>query len=171
MSALVNLPPVSPGLTSRPSLSAGGNQFAPGQRQRVAGINLPAFVERSSAAGRPSRMLVSPGLTSRPSLSDRGRLQFRQPRSRVAGINLPAFVERICLLLCKRFFVKGVAGINLPAFVERVYDDSLLKRDPGGVAGINLPAFVERLLCSYGRRLLGRVSPGLTSRPSLSGCR
>ena len=48
--------PVSPGLASRPSLS----EF----RVRVAGIPVPAFVERAL------RVPVSPGFRSRPSLSE-----------------------------------------------------------------------------------------------------
>ena len=61
----------------------------------VAGVNLPAFVERASAIGdRGGDSPVSPGLISRPSLSaaiDRGKPQIA---SGVAGVNLPAFVER-----------------------------------------------------------------------------
>ena len=63
---------------------------------RVAGIHVPAFVERRAArwplAAGPSR--VSPGFTSRPSLSD-DRLEYlRRLHARVAGIHVPAFVER-----------------------------------------------------------------------------
>ena len=39
----------------------------------VAGLNIPAFVERSSTTAFPARWArVSPGLTSRPSLSASG---------------------------------------------------------------------------------------------------
>ena len=40
--------------------------------------------------------------------------------------------------------------------------------DQQGVAGINLPAFVERPAPGQRRTRLRQVSPGLTSRPSLS---
>ena len=61
---------VSPGLTSRPSLSVCHQWRIEGDAERVAGVNLPAFVERAARC-RPGR----------------------PPRS-VAGVNLPAFVER-----------------------------------------------------------------------------
>ena len=62
---------MSPGLTSRPSLSAREAPQGRGGGACVAGINLPAFVERTRAAAVK-----------------------RRPEGCVAGINLPAFVER-----------------------------------------------------------------------------
>ena len=161
---------MSPGLTSRPSLSGSPHQRPPPATRGVAGINLPAFVER-----RPCR---------RPCC----------PRSCVAGINLPAFVERASAaepsasaapvspgLTSRPSLSEGgtapqskeiacVAGINLPAFVERSNLAQVLKKLPC-VAGINLPAFVERPCPDPPRPALQWVSPGLTSRPSLSDCR
>ena len=87
---------MSPGLTSRPSLSACllcsfARIFA-----SVAGINLPAFVER------------------------RRKAFFCVERwTCVAGINLPAFVERSRRITSGAEALGCVAGINLPAFVER----------------------------------------------------
>ena len=154
----------------------------------VAGITVPAFVERLRRVYRqrraPMRPLeVSPGLRSRPSLSGVGaRVSGVGTRARAAGITVPAFVEpglrsRPSLSAYNRVRAgHGVAGITVPAFVERgqcIRDCSL--RRPR-VAGITVPAFVER----SGTRVAGitvpafvdtghlLVSPGLRSRPSLS---
>ena len=111
--------PVSPGLNSRPSLSAGIDHQGSRALDGVAGIKLPAFVERGSTMvritvlvavspglnSRPSLSVVpdqarflncrvSPGLNSRPSLSDGKPSMTGHSLSRVAGIKLPAFVER-----------------------------------------------------------------------------
>ena len=85
----------------------------------------------------------------------------------VAGINLPAFVERRWSPIQIDSLRPCVAGINLPAFVERGRTDCRACIRPS-VAGINLPAFVERRPAYRHLRRLFRVSPGLTSRPSLS---
>ena len=83
---------VSPGLTSRPLLSALGSDGLGGSEARVAGVNLPAFVERTWGWASPLwAPRVSPGLTSRPLLSAPHRLRAREPRAGVAGVNLPAF--------------------------------------------------------------------------------
>ena len=87
----------------------------------------------------------------------------------VAGIHVPAFVERPPAFASATLLTAGVAGIHVPAFVERSRgaDDG---HDGAGrrVAGIHVPAFVERR--SRRSRISGwpRVSPGFTSRPSLS---
>ena len=69
-SALMPLPCVSSGLTSRPSLSAARGCSSRRLVPRVVGINLPTFVERStSPTWTATSKWVSSGLTSRPSLS------------------------------------------------------------------------------------------------------
>ena len=65
------LPAVSPGLRSRPSLSA-----------------------KELEDERQACLRVSPGLRSRPSLSGRHLVHARPRRHRVAGTTVPAFVER-----------------------------------------------------------------------------
>ena len=71
--------------------------MAPKQKRmlRVAGIHVPAFVERTRRRiALSSTSSVSPGFTSRPSLSGERRVaRVRGPRG-VAGIHVPAFVER-----------------------------------------------------------------------------
>ena len=59
-------------------------------------------------------------------------------------------------------------GFHVPAFVERAtgYTRPANRR---GVAGIHVPAFVERLRVRGQTATLPCVSPGFTSRPSLSG--
>ena len=88
---------VSPGLRSRPSLSAG-------------------------TPGRPrgTRCLVSPGLRSRPSLSGLCRPRLRRRHRRcVAGTTVPAFVERTQDTSARPAQAARVAGTTVPAFVER----------------------------------------------------
>ena len=114
--------PVSPGLTSRPSLSAYWYRLGSLADQRVAGVNLPAFVERTSIGGLAGA-------------SSRG----------VAGVNLPAFVERASRAAGASRRWRRVAGVNLPAFVER-RTRFFASSPAAGVAGVNLPAFVERTL-------------------------
>ena len=84
------------------------------------------------------------------------------------GIHVPAFVERLPEAR-RRLRLSGVAGIHVPAFVERVSLAWLEPDDGGGVS----PGFTSRPSLSGvlepGRRVRGRVSPGFTSRPSLSG--
>ena len=61
---------VSPGLRSRPSLSAALDAECGDPRAGVAGTTVPAFVERVAGIELPSEVIeVSPGLRSRPSLS------------------------------------------------------------------------------------------------------
>ena len=134
---------MSPGLTSRPSLSVAA--------RRRNGL-------------QPGR--VSPGLTSRPSLSGLRPSGRQDLLPGVAGINLPAFVER-SPARWRDGRRPRVAGINLPAFVERGLC-SIGRARPSRVAGINLPAFVERPPPPPSPSSARRVSPGLTSRPSLS---
>ena len=111
---------VSPGFTSRPSLSGQDGGDLPGARPGVAGIHVPAFVERPSS-------------------------QRRRPHvTCVAGIHVPAFVERSCRPT-RAQVGPGVAGIHVPAFVERVSTSARARRPAVSVAGIHVPAFVERV--------------------------
>ena len=111
---------VSPGFTSRPSLSALGNRRLGVHQARVAGIHVPAFVERtmtSMVTGCTRR--VSPGFTSRPSLSVQSSRSNFNTSNRVS----PGFTSRPSLSgqVRPRHPPKGlgVAGIHVPAFVER----------------------------------------------------
>ena len=86
---------VSPGLISRPSLSVGVGVEDGGLDWRVS----PGLISRPSLSEAPPRRIprilhVSPGLISRPSLSDLDRRDHAGVQRRVAGVNLPAFVER-----------------------------------------------------------------------------
>ena len=146
-------------------------EIAGASESGVAGIRLPAFVERSTrTTPTVTRSPVSPGLDSRPSLSvrakghDAGRVAVRvspgldsrpslsaalvRPevvrQARVAGIRLPAFVERGMSRGAVTRGAEGVAGIRLPAFVERTGSPASRTSCSPGVAGIRLPAFVER---------------------------
>ena len=137
---------VSPGLRSRPSLSDAPARRSPQQPAGVAGITVPAFVERVTK----SAMRMS-------------------GRSGVAGITVPAFVERGARALTKSLLTRCVAGITVPAFVERTM------RTMRAVAGyVVSPGLRSRpSLSDVPHRQawipLLRVSPGLRSRPSLSG--
>ena len=174
---------VSPGFTSRPSLSGVHTRITVGRRRLPVS---PGFTSRPSLSaghgiGRYKRVVptlgVSPGFTSRPSLSEgtsKGH-QWPLPGSRVAGIHVPAFVERSrgsSALDTKAGAPERVAGIHVPAFVERLGCRGAWLRLAAlpCVAGIHVPAFVERFngpgsATAYKWDL---VSPGFTSRPSLS---
>ena len=87
---------VSPGFTSRPSLSA-LRDARPAARTGsvgVAGIHVPAFVERRQMydAGDTATWPVSPGFTSRPSLSVRSDARCGLPES-VVRVS-PGFTSR-----------------------------------------------------------------------------
>ena len=71
-------------------------------------------------------------------------------------------------ILC---WVRRVAGITVPAFVERGTAFVDFRGHWRCVAGITVPAFVERVMCKGDQRTVAEVSPGLRSRPSLSGSR
>ena len=162
---------MSPGFTSRPSLSVRTRRALRRSKRRVAGIHVPAFVERAAGrararsgghvspgfTSRPSLSVavmvgpdldlpVSPGFTSRPSLSEPGLSRRRDGRPRVAGIHVPAFVERCRRLTPAHCGRPRVAGIHVPAFVERRATPVTTYAAPG-VAGIHVPAFVERRSC------------------------
>ena len=111
---------------------------------RVAGIKLPAFVERS------------PSDTS-----------ARRARARVAGIKLPASVERASWPLTAAVGKCCVAGIKLPAFVERSLQPGAAPRTPVSPGLNSRPSLSARHELHAVRA--ARVSPGLNSRPSLSG--
>ena len=70
---------VSPGLMPRPSLSEVGAIFdVYGPDVGVAGVDAPAFVERSNSRSADSEISsVSPGLMPRPSLSASGETGLR----------------------------------------------------------------------------------------------
>ena len=134
----------------------------------VAGIHVPAFVERSTATTRPTwATSVSPGFTSRPSLSGERQVGRHDGRARVS----PGFTSRPSLSGVARLFwsvpTGGVAGIHVPAFVERSRTGWRRIGCPC-VAGIHVPAFVERASSCLLAAFPARVSPGFTSRPSLS---
>ena len=184
---------VSPGFTSRPSLSVETRRRVARRRVGVAGIHVPAFVERAhrwsmlrlcsgvagihvpafverSPAERPpvvGQERVSPGFTSRPSLSGGDRVPVVQP----ADVS-PGFTSRPSLSAAggEEAGVEepGVAGIHVPAFVERGWKPATGSCRCASVAGIHVPAFVERTPRSPRASPRGRVSPGFTSRPSLS---
>ena len=134
---------------------------------RVAGVQTPAFVERSRAMRSRSRCprvagvqtrpslsgvqlivvqqisLVSPEFRLRPSLSGRERRHPIASRKGVAGVQTPAFVERSSTVRRDRGW-SGVAGVQTPAFVERSRRFAQAGPRRGGVAGVQTPAFVER---------------------------
>ena len=114
----------------------------------VAGVQPPAFVERSRTSATSSTDHlegVSPGFNPRPSLSD---LHSAGKRPK-AG--------------------KGVAGVQPPAFVERMHDSSVTAP---GIRQVS-PGFNPRPSLSANRADEGTdeaaVSPGFNPRPSLSG--
>ena len=186
---------VSPGLRSRPSLSARRRpRRRPHRPDGVAGTTVPAFVERGHRQRLRTRSLrVSPGLRSRPSLSGLFLLFLRLRLSCVAGTTVPAFVERrmrsaseadlrVSPGLRSRpslsgrmgypvqsCIVWGVAGTTVPAFVERLWDTPVQSVTSARVAGTTVPAFVERSSSLGDGVCSSMVSPGLRSRPSLSG--
>ena len=143
---------MSPGFTSRPSLSV--RRTREGQdRPRVS----PGFTSRPSLSdgdGHPRRRRdrVSPGFTSRPSLSDCAPwLDGTQGH----GVS-PGFTSRPSL---------SAAGIGSWSVANGRRCRALCV----GVAGIHVPAFVERTREHLPSTPFGVVSPGFTSRPSLSG--
>ena len=153
---------MSPGLRSRPSLSERNHDCRRGPPRSVAGITVPAFVERRAA--RTASYVV-----------DRG----------VAGITVPAFVERstsyVRLIMFDRaevspglrsrpsLSVSSPARKNANTLHGRVSPGlrsrpslSDVHREPDAdrirsrsVAGITVPAFVERVTKSA-MRMSGR---------------
>ena len=136
---------VSPGFTSRPSLSVERPLVPPRLECRVAGIHVPAFVERTpSSPVCVAVCRVSPGFTSRPSLSAAAAICGGYPIHPVS----PGFTSR-------------------PSLSNRVGPEPRVNGRQR-VAGIHVPAFVERVNGSQVRQVARQVSPGFTSRPSLS---
>ena len=82
----------------------------------VAGVCIPAFVERSHrSSSLSSAERVLPGYVLRPLLSEVDDLRITQQRRGVAGVCTPAFVE------CRYVFANRqepvhVAGFCIPAF-------------------------------------------------------
>ena len=137
---------VSPEFRLRPSLSAPDGEDGAGIVYGVAGVQTPAFVERSR---------LSPIINTYA----RG----------VAGVQTPAFVERaprwpwMAEPACA-----GVAGVQTPAFVERPSRTG--RALPGSTVS---PEFRLRPSLSEGARGAGQitgavVSPEFRLRPSLS---
>ena len=62
----------SPGVTPRPSLSAGTRRQADARRQVSPGVTPRPSLSGQDCAGRRRRPPVSPGVTPRPSLSESG---------------------------------------------------------------------------------------------------
>ena len=188
-------PPVSPGLRSRPSLSAGYEQrpqvgehgVSPGLRSR------PSLSVHLAAGGRLAGAGVSPGLRSRPSLSGMALQPSRGSiRGGVAGITVPAFVERgtpwqywrrlhdVSPGLRSRPSLSVVMhgeivwrGFVSPGLRSRPSLSEQPVRRPAGTAGVS-PGLRSRPSLSalhrhYQPLGVRRVSPGLRSRPSLSG--
>ena len=88
----------------------------------VAGVDAPAFVERSTE-NSINGVLSTTG---------------------VAGVDAPAFVERSTENSINGVLsTTGVAGVDAPAFVERARRPPPRSAKPG-VAGVDAPAFVER---------------------------
>ena len=67
------------------------------------------------------------------------------------------------------WIISRVAGTTVPAFVERLGTTPLPRLEAMSVAGTTVPAFVERRRHRPSPLGSRRVSPGLRSRPSLSG--
>ena len=156
---------VSPGLTSRPSLSGAGARVARAGGLRVAGINLPAFVERSRSTARArTRSAGVAGVNSRPSLSGPVAARLRIGGGGVAGVNSrPSLSVRSHEV--PRRNAACVAGVNSRPSLSDQRGRRWFEGD-AGVAGV--PAFVERPGGRTTPRRANGVSPGLTSRPSLS---
>ena len=113
---------------------------------RVAGVQTPAFVERSppTPGPRPARS-VSPGFRLRPSLS---------------AVD-PAILGQQIALVSPGFRLRPSLSA---AVVARPRGDAR-----GGVAGVQTPAFVERAHAPHLGHVVETVSPGFRLRPSLSG--
>ena len=80
---------MSPGLTLRPSLSGALQLVVPETVQGVAGVDAPAFVERTEPySWFQSDTAVSPGLTLRPSLSAETRRTRGRPVEVSPGLTL-----------------------------------------------------------------------------------
>ena len=158
---------VSPGFTSRPSLSVDARR--PPSSLRVSPV--PAFVERAGCPDAERGRHVSPGFTSRPSLSVSGD-QDRRCVSSVAGIHVPAFVERsdpsAVHVQCRERPALSVESALMrrvsPGFTSRP-SLSVRRSSARRVACRGIHVGVEPLAVC---RSMTTVSPGFTSRPSLS---
>ena len=144
---------MSPEFRLRPSLSGPEERTPRGVHAGVAGVQTPAFVERSwylwvNAVGA----------------------QFGS----VAGVQTPAFVERGTQSLSGTA-VRGRAvspEFRLrPSLSARTLHQGL--GEGARVAGVQTPAFVERIgvVVTAHQFALGEVSPEFRLRPSLSGLR
>ena len=186
---------MSPEFRLRPSLSAGGAPRPdPPPGASVAGVQTPAFVERSGSASTPIRPSGRVAGVQTPAFVERSTsarccatlwsvagvqtpaFVERRPSSRsaasatrVAGVQTPAFVERMTRRHTSRARRGSVAGVQTPAFVERTLGDRDAHASPDGVAGVQTPAFVERPSSRQSGSISSRVSPGFRLRPSLGG--
>ena len=138
-------PMVSPEFRLRPSLSDSRVEPLGRARIGVAGVQTPAFVERSPSPARsPSRAQC------------------------VAGVQTPAFVERPK----QQRYILHLLRVS-PEFRLRPSLSVPPERDTrgrrGGVAGVQTPAFVERCGDWSVTTATEVVSPEFRLRPSLSG--
>ena len=116
-------PRVSPGSRPRPSLSDVRRLVFLGQRQRVAGVSAPAFVERRHRIARRVRSGCVAGVSAPAFVERVTRAQVRPHSPGVAGVSAPAFVERSCPA-SPVVFARRVAGVSAPAFVERTLESA-----------------------------------------------
>ena len=110
----------------------------------VAGVDAPAFVERTSRSGgrRPS-WRVSPGLTLRPSLSVVPDDVDPSAPHVSPGLTLRPSLSAACRRGAEGSRDRVSPGLTPPAFVERGSGSVTATRQTG-VAGVDAPAFVER---------------------------
>ena len=138
---------VSPGLRSRPSLSALGVARAQYlQGACVAGTTVPAFVERRTSTSWPaSTSRVSPGLRSRPSLSAE---QIPGDQALGCGRVSPGLRSRPSLSGANTVDANPISFDVSPGLRSRPSLSALHTYDPptrrSSVAGTTVPAFVER---------------------------
>ena len=125
----------------------------PHRLEGVAGVQAPAFVERSpiGALSLWNKDRVSPEFRLRPSLS---------------VLHADATLECEASSVSPEFRLRPSLSASRGAMI-------LGQAPSGGVAGVQAPAFVERLQIPVRRRStadhLTRVSPEFRLRPSLSG--
>ena len=136
---------VSPEFRLRPLLSAPRPQRLEAAYAGVAGVQAPAFVERTKDA-----TILIPAASS------------------VAGVQAPAFVERGGFLRQGHPNPAGVAGVQAPAFVERTRPWCLSRRSRTVSPEFRLrPLLSDPITC---RCITGsvHVSPEFRLRPLLS---
>ena len=162
---------MSPEFRLRPLLSDAGFDWMRGRLESVAGVQAPAFVERSSSKTNGLRMCKCVAGVQAPAFVERRR--SRSAIGPTAGVS-PEF--RLRPLLSDGDWRRGVegsagvAGVQAPAFVERA-SCRPCGIAPPGVAGVQAPAFVERAAAGLLTVSQPAVSPEFRLRPLLSGLR